>query len=339
MSAYAVMKERRPSIKDVAQKANVSIATVSHVLNKTRFVSEETTQRVMEALSEVNYQSNAVAKALRQNKTYTIGVIIPDIVNPFFSNLVNYIEMELNKYGYNVILCHSRDNLEQEMKCVSKLNSWSVDGIIIAPASPDHDYAELRSRETQCPVVFVDRQPNTSDYNGVFFDIHHVFEEATTALIAAGHTRIGFIHGPIRFSTTGDRLNGYVSALTSHNIPVDHKLIFTADTSVAGGYHAISQLIESTDLNAVIVANSRMCLGAMRYLGEKNIKIPEDLAIIGFETTEWADIVQPALTSIRETVDEMGISAAKLMVKILCNPNCEKQQIYLAPYLTKKTSY
>ena len=333
------MKDRRPSIKDVAQKANVSIATVSHVLNKTRFVSEETTQRVMEALAEVNYQSNAVAKALRQNKTYTIGVIIPDIVNPFFSNLVNYVEMELNKYGYNVILCHSRDNLEQEMKCVSKLMSWPVDGIIIAPASPDYDYAELRNREDQCPIVFVDRQPNISDYNGVFFDIHHIFEEATSALIDAGHTKIGFIHGPIRFSTTGDRLNGYLSALAAHNVPVDQDLIVNLETSVAGGYRAIEHLMENTDLTAVIVANSRMCLGAMRYLGEKEIKIPQDLAIIGFETTEWADIVQPALTSIRETVDEMGIAAAKLMVKILRNPNCEKQQIYLAPYLTKKTSY
>ena len=152
-------------------------------------------------------------------------------------------------------------------------------------------------------------------------------------------TKIGFIHGPIRFSTTGDRLNGYLSALAAHNVPVDQDLIVNLETSVAGGYRAIEHLMENTDLTAVIVANSRMCLGAMRYLGEKEIKIPQDLAIIGFETTEWADIVQPALTSIRETVDEMGIAAAKLMVKILRNPNCEKQQIYLAPYLTKKTSY
>ena len=339
MSAFTVMKDRRPSIKDVAQKANVSIATVSHVLNKTRYVSDETTQRVMEALAEVNYQSNAVAKALRQNKTHTIGVIIPDIVNPFFSNLVNYIEMELNKYGYTVILCHSRDNLEQEKKCVSKLNSWSVDGIIIAPASPDYDYTELRNNEAQCPIVFVDRQPNITDYNGVFFDIHHVFEEATEALIAAGHTKIGFIHGPIRFRTTGDRLSGYMAALKAHSIPIDNDLILTADTIIAGGYHAIAQLVESTDMTAVIVANSRMCLGTMRYLGEKKIKIPSELAIIGFETTDWAEVVQPALTSIRETVDEMGISAARLMIKILRSPDSEKQQIYLTPYLTKKTSY
>ena len=339
MSAYTIMKERRPSIKDVAQKANVSIATVSHVLNKTRYVSDETTQRVMNAMVEVNYHSNAVAKALRQNKTHTVGVIIPDIVNPFFSNLVNYIEMELNKFGYTVILCHSRDNLEQELACVKKLNSWSVDGIIIAPASPDYDYAELREREAQCPIVFVDRQPNTSNYNGVFFDIYRIFEEATAKLIDAGHRKIGFVHGPIRFSTTGDRLRGYESALALNGIPVDQKVIFCADTSIAGGYRAMEQLMSNTDMTAVIVANSRMCLGAMRYLGEKQVRIPEDLAIIGFETTEWADIVQPALTSIRETVDEMGISAAKLMMKILRNPDCEKQQIYLNPYLTKKTSY
>lgn len=332
------MGNRRPSIKDVAQKANVSIATVSHVLNKTRYVSDEITQRVMDALAETNYQSNAIAKALRQNKTRTIGVIIPDIINPFFSNLVNFIETELNEYGYSVILCHSRDDLDREIACINKLRSWAVDGMIIAPASPTFDYSELE-RQGECPIVFVDRRPNMEEYDGVFFDLFHVFKNATEELLRAGHKKIGFIHGPVRFSTTGDRICGYTAALQEHNISVCDNLIVSGETTTNGGFSAMEKLASQKDMTAVIVANSKMSLGVMRYLGVHRVKIPDELAVIGFETAEWAEVLQPALTSIRETVNEMGVEAAKLMLEILQSAPHEKRQVYLTPYMTERSSY
>ncbi len=333
------MKNRRPTIKDVALKANVSIATVSHVLNKTRFVSDEITQRVLDALAETNYQSNSIAKALRKNKTFTIGIIIPDIINPFFSNLVNYIEMQLNEYGYSIILCHSRGDLTREIHCINKLNSWAVDGMIIAPASPDFDYSELEEREEQCPIIFVDRRPNMEHYDGVFFDLYNIFRYATEELIQAGHEKIGFIHGPIRFTTTRDRLRGYLDAVEKHKIPACEDFVVTNETTVDGGYRAIEHLVEETDITAVIVANNRMSLGAMKYFGEKKVAIPESMAVIGFEAAEWSEIVHPVLTSIRENVRDMGVEAAGLMLEILQTPQREKRQILLSPYLTARSSY
>ncbi len=332
------MKSQRLSIKDVAHKANVSIATVSHVLNKTRFVSDEVTQRVMDALAETNYKSNNIAKALRQNKTHTIGVIIPDIINPFFSNLVNYIEMELNEYGYNIILCHSRDDLTREIESINKLNSWAVDGMIIAPASPDFDYSELKM-DRPCPIVFADRRPNMKNYSGVFFDLHNIFQRATEELILAGHEKIGCILGTIRFSTTHDRVKGYREAIEKHGLPVREDYIIITETTVESGYHAIERLIKETDITAVIVANSRMSIGVIKYLNQQQIAIPESMAVIGFEAAEWGEIIQPPLTSIRETVGDMGVAIARLMLDILQNPEQEERQIQLEPYLTARSSY
>lgn len=332
------MNNRRASIKDVAKLAGVSTATVSHVLNKTRFVSEEVTGKVLSALKETGYQSNHIARALRRNKTFTIGVIIPDIINPFFSNLINNIELTLNREGYNIILCHSRDDLTRELENFRTLRSLAVDGIIVAPASPTFDYASL-DVYGQTPVVFVDRRPNLPEYSGVFYNSYDICRYAIKELIHSGHRRIGCMLGEIRFSATHDRLKGYIEALERSGIPVREEYILTAPTTVESGYQNMELLLKNTDVTSVFVANSRMCIGAMRYLNEQRIPVPGKIAMIGFAAGEWAEISSPPLTTVREPISDMGIATANLLLERLKDPAGQPKQIQLDAYLTRRSSY
>lgn len=332
------MGNARATIKDVARMANVSTATVSHVLNNTRFVSPEVKQRVMGALEETNYSFNNVARALRSSKTNNIGVIIPDITNPFFAHVVKYLEVVLNQQGYNILLCHSRNDPEKEMEQLESMRSGLVDGVIIAPASSTFDYSTLPISK-QCPMIFIDRRPMMKKYNGVFCNIRDVTQYAIEQLILAGHTRIACMLGQIRFSITYDRKKGYLDALEKHNIPVRQELILSGPTTAESGYEMMEYIMRATDATAVFAANGKLSLGAMHYLNEHDIAVPGRMAIIGLAAYEWSSVTRPALTSVLEPLKEMGLAAANLLLELIREPERPEEQIVLDAYLTKRTSY
>ncbi len=328
----------RPTVKDVAKLANVSIATVSHVINGTRYVSPEVTEKVQTAMREINYIYNNAARSLRSNKTNTIGIIIPNIANPFFANTVNSIETVLNQNGYKILLCHSSDNQEKEMEQLESFGDGRVDGVILSPASPRLDYSQLPIFQ-KVPFVFFDRRPHMSQYCGAFINMYDATKYAVEQLVLAGHTKIGLIIGIARFSTTSDRRRGYEDALQKNGISILENLILTCPTTEQNGYERMRHLIQNTDCTAVFVANNLLSLGAMRYLREAKVEVPKRISVIGLASKDWVGVTQPPLTTIHEPLEDLGTTTAELMLQRLNGEDIQNKQITLPAFLSERTSY
>lgn len=332
------MQNRKATIKDVAQMAGVSIATVSHVLNKTRYVSPETQLRVLDVIEKIGYVYNNAGRMLRNNRTQLVGVIVPDIANSFFSITFKKIESILNRNGYKMLLCHSGDDPEKERQQLLSFGAGRVDGILLAPASPTFDYSTLPMYQ-EYPFVFFDREPKMAEYCGVFFNLHDAVQTATEELINAGHRRIACILGITRFSTTMFRLKGFQDALIKHNLPVDENLIFSCPTTRTEGYQKMKQILEQTDCTAVVCLNAFQAKGAVHYLNENNIDIPGRMSIITVASSDWYEMTRPMLTAIVSPVDELGEKAADLMLRRLNGEDVNNKRFYLNAPLTKRSSY
>lgn len=332
------MNNSRATVKDVAKCAGVSIATVSHVINNTRYVSPEMREKVEKAMLDMNYVPNHTARALRSDRTNTVGVVIPDVTNPFFASVVKALEEMLNQRGYSMLLCHSGDNHGKEMKQLEILHAFRVDGIIIAPASTTFDYSTT-AVYSRCPMVFIDRKPNMSAFSGVFINFHDVVQSAVEQLIQAGHTSIGCMVGYIRFSTTKDRQQGYLDALTKHQIPIRQELIISGPTTEECGYEYMRYFLEKTDVTAVFTANRHMSLGAVRCLNEMNIVVPDQMGIIGLAVKNEIALTRPTLTTVYTPEADIGVSAAELLLRRIGGEQLENERIILDGCITPRSSY
>ncbi len=219
------------SMKDVAQRAGVSTATVSHAINKTRFVRAETKKKVLKVMKDLNYYPNFAARSLRTRKSNIIGLLVPDISNFFFISIAKGVESTLKKYGYNLIFSNSNENLENEIEQIKIYNTQLVDGLIVAPVSADHTFLnELFSG--YYPVVFIDRKPKGYKGDCVLGNNTKGAYDAVSMLIKKGHTKIGIITGLPGLTTTEERLNGYKKALTDHGLKINKNLIKVGDFRV-----------------------------------------------------------------------------------------------------------
>lgn len=304
------------SMKDVAEKAGVSIATVSHVINGTRFVKKETKQKVLNAMEELNYYPNYIARSLRSQKSNTIGLLVSNISNFFFTGVAEGIENTLRNYGYNLILGNSDEKLENEKKQLKVFNAQMVDGLIMAPTVYDYDYSGKLFKNVNCPVVIFDCKPLAYKGDCVLVDNVKGAYEAVSFLIDKGHRKIGIVAGGLHLTTSIERLDGYKKALLDHGLQVDDSLIkIGKNTRYNTGYYLAKELIEETEVTALFVINNLMTIGVIEFLKENNIKIPEELAIIGFDDYKWASITAPPLTVVKQPVDEIGKKAAELVLK------------------------
>ena len=301
-------------IKDVAQISGVSIATVSHVINGTRFVSEETKQKVEDAMRELRYVPNSIARSLRTNKSRTVGLLVPDISNFYFTDIAESIESVLREHGYNLLLCNTGENLSIEKKQIAVMNSQLVSGMIIAPTDGTFDYRSLMA-EAYFPMVMIDRRPSTLQSDTVTIDGCSAMSEAVEHLLEKKHKRIAYITGREGISTTVDRLNDFREALSTRGIEVDPSLIRYGDSSLRSGYPLMEQLLDETEATAVVISNNMMTVSAMRCLIDRHIDIPGGMAVIGFDDYNWATITNPPLSMIRQPTSEIGIRAAELILE------------------------
>lgn len=332
------MINSRATVKDVAKCAGVSIATVSHVINNTRYVSPQMRAKVEQAMKVTNYVPNHTARALRSDKTNTIGVVIPDVTNPFFATVVKALEGVLSQRGYSMLLCHSGDEYEKELKQLEILHAFRVDGIIIAPSSTTFDYS-MTAVYGRCPMVFIDRKPKMPVYSGVFINFHDIVQNAVEQLIQSGHSSIGFMIGYLRFSTTEDRQQGYLDALKKHNIPIDQNFIVSGPTTESAGYEYMRYFLEKTDVTAVFVANRLMSLGAVRCLNELGVDIPSQMGIICLAVQNEIALSRPALTTVYTPEVDIGISAANLLLRRIRGEKLEDEKIILDGCMTARSSY
>ena len=291
-----MIKNLTASIKDVAVKSGVSVATVSHVINNTRFVSEETRTKILAAMEELKYVPNSMARSLRTNKTNTVALLIPDISNFFFTEVAEAIEGVLSEKGYSLFLCNTGESISIEKKQIMLMSSQLVSGIIIAPTSREFDYRSMFT-DIKYPIVFIDRKTYKLQADVVMVDGKTATYNAVSSLIKKGHKRIGYIAGRDGLSTTDERLSGYLEAIEQNGIPLDESLIKRGDSKHESGYQLTEELIK-TDATAIFVSNNLMAVGAMKCLSNNNISIPKRMAIIGFDDYNWATITNPPLSTI-----------------------------------------
>lgn len=325
---------------DVAKLAGVSSATVSHVVNNgPRNVSPETRAKVLQAIRELGYKPNAVARNLRRQRTSTLGLIIPDTFNPYFAEVARGIEAVAFENGYIVVLCHSHYNLEREIRYIDVLSEERVAGVIWVPATYD-DMPAKRLLEYQIPLVILDRSIGRRDVLSVVADNFRGGYIATEHLISLGHRRIGCITRPVGLDHSNERIRGYQAALSDHNLPVDESLLVSGGYKFEDGRRAAMELIDcQPPPTALFAYNDIMAIGAMHAAKERGLRIPEHLSIVGFDDIPGAAFTFPPLTSVCQPKLEMGRLSAELLIdSISSQTKIEEAQVKMDVRLVVRQS-
>jgi len=301
------------TIHDVAEEAGVSVATVSHVINETRYVSPELTKKVKQAMDKLGYQRNSVARSLKTQKTHTIGLIVSDITNPFFSQLLRGVEKIATSESYTLIICNTDETLEKEELYLDVMKQNQVDGFIIAPTGKND--GKLRSfLEQDLPFVFVDRKIDNISAPSVLSENVKGAKRATEHLLEENHTRIGIVSGLDSVTTTRERIRGHVEALEKHGITFEESLLKRGNSQVQGGFDAARRLLKMEEPpTAIFSTNNLMTIGVMQFLKKEGIKCPTDIAVVSFDDFEWSNAFEPTLTTVAQAPHEIGSKAAEIL--------------------------
>ncbi|MEG0973497.1 MAG: LacI family DNA-binding transcriptional regulator [Comamonas sp.] len=303
------------SIKDVARMAGVSATTVSHVLNKTRAVHVGTQARVMTAVRSLGYVPSAVARSLKMNVTHTIGMLVPNNSNPYFAELVRAVEDACFAAGYALLLCNTDDNVDRQQVYLEVLSQKRVDGVIVASTSDDATMS-LHLSQTAIPMVLIDRAIAGLDRPCVQTDHVQGGMLATQHLLTLGHQRIACIGGPEQLHSSEQRVCGWRQAL--EQVGLSTHLLAYGDFTVNGGYLAMLGLLREAPANrptAVLACNDLMAMGALRAAHECDLRVPQDVAVVGYDDIELASYTHPALTTIAQPVTAMAHQALALLLE------------------------
>jgi len=305
----------KASITDVAKKSGVSTTTVSRVLREYPGVRKKTRRKVLEAISELKYEVNAVARNLRQRKTNSIGVIVGNVLSPFYSIIAKTVEDIANKWGYSTILCNGDEDSEKELRYLKILKSNRVDGIILAPTGKNSHYINWMI-DSGVKIVLLDRLIKGTDCDAVLVDNENGSYKAVKYLIEQGYQKIGIINGYLDRTTGRERLNGYLRALKEADISPDDNLIKIGNFKEDSGIKLTKELLENSNRpQAIFATNMDMTLGAVITIKKMSINIPDELGIIGFDDPEWASIVSPPLTVVSQPTYALASTAAELLIK------------------------
>lgn len=325
------------TMKDVAKEAGVSIATVSRFINGER-VSKKTQKRITKAIEILGYQPNQVARSLKTNRTMTVGFVVADF-GPFFMEVAKSIEEVLNKYGYNLIVCNSDEDLEREQKRVKMLCQKQVDGLIIVPTSSEANYLS-KVQQMGIPIILVDRLVKNLKADCVLVDNVNGAYKAVEHLVTQGYKRIGLINGRQEVTTGEERYKGYLRVLEDYHLKVDEKLIKTGNFTNESGYELMKELMKLPEPpEAVFVANYYMTIGAMMAIKEMDLKVPEDIALVGFDDMELTQLTTPPLTAVVQPMHKIGKAVAELLYKRISNNNENFPELYrLKPKLLVRGS-
>jgi DNA-binding LacI/PurR family transcriptional regulator len=337
--AAAARPRRSPAtIRDVAKRAGVSMATVSRAFSNSDMVREELVQRVLEAARDLSYQPSRAARTLRAGTSQTVGVVIPDLQNPFFTAVVRGLDRVLRQAGYSLLLGNSDEDPAREEELLLTLRAEGVAGIIFVPINAGTStYQTLL--DSHRPIVAVDRLPMRLKVDLVTVANALGARTAVEHLLARGHRRVAFLGGPSKHSTAVERESGYVAALEAAGLRPQARLIYRGDFSEAGGYQGIQELWRGRHPpTAVFIANNLMTLGGLRALHERGLRIPGDVALVGFDDMPWAASLNPPLTAIAQPELEIGRSAGELLLARIADPDRSVRHVVLEPRLVVRAS-
>ncbi len=316
-------------MRDVAERAGVSVTSVSHVINETRPVSYELRERVLAAMEELGYQPNRLARSLRSGKTQIIGTIVPDSADPFFAEVARGIEDTAFENGYSLILCNSDRNLGKEAFYTNVLVEKQVDGILFLAAGVSTERI-LDLQQRGMPVVVVDRELPAANVDSVVTDNAGGGWAATRHLIDLGHQCIGHIAGPSDLRLSEYRSTGYCKALEEAGIAADGNQIVRGAFDFESGYRAACQLLANDKRpTAIFACNDIMAIGAICAAAELDLRVPEDLSVVGYDDIPLASYSNPPLTTVAQPIYDMGVMAASMLLERLHDPGGTARQLVL----------
>jgi LacI family transcriptional regulator len=331
-----------PSIREVAERAGVSLGTVSNVLNHPEIVAEETRLRVQRTIEELGFVRNGSARQLRAGRSLYIGLVVLDVANPFFTEVARGVEDAANEAGYVVILCNSDDSSEREARYLHVLEEQRARGLLITPVLDDPSYLE-RLRRRGISVVLLDRPSRSPDLCSVAVDDVRGGELAIEHLLAQGHERIAFVNGPLSIRQCADRLEGVERAVrAAGGDPAQVVLrITTPFLNAREGERAVEQILSVNERPAAIFcANDLLALGVMRGLTRRGFAIPRDFALVGYDDVDFAGMLSTPLTSVRQPKYQLGRSAAELLLDEAGNPatHAHRQITYQPELIVRESS-
>jgi LacI family transcriptional regulator len=327
------------TIKDIARLANVSTTTISRLLNdKTEGMSEDTRKRIHDIIKENNYQPSSIARGLVTKKTRTIGLIIPDISNPFFPDIVRGAEDEASKRGYNVFLCNSDYKEDKEAEYINVLKEKCVDGIIFTGNSIK-TYGYLSDLvDSSIPAIMMNSYKKTQNSYGVYFDNYKGGYIAAEHLVKCGHKRIGCITGPIDIKSSQDRLKGYKDVLIENGIEIDEGIIFEGQYDVINGEVSSNKLLKDKSISAIFACSDLIAYGVYKTAYSMGLKIPEDISIIGFDDIKFSSIIHPCLTTVKQPSIAMGLTAVDMLINLIEGKKLKRKNVDFNPELIIRDS-
>jgi LacI family transcriptional regulator len=289
------------------------VATVSAVINSTAVVSEKRAQKVREAMEALDYHPDQVARSLRTGRSRVVGMIVPDITNPFYPEVILGVEDAARKAGYSVILCNSNEDPAQEKRHLNELFARRVDGVLIACSDLQHAYDRLLRR--RFPLVFFDRVPDGVKADAVSTDNVEAGYIATRHLIDLGHEKIAMVTGSPYLSTHTARLEGFRKAMQQAHLPIRAEYLYTGNLQIEGGYAAGLQFLKLPDPpTAIFSSNNRTLLGLVRAIGELGVPCPDEISVVGFDDFAWTENFNPKLTTVVQPTFEMGSRAMDILL-------------------------
>jgi LacI family transcriptional regulator, fructose operon transcriptional repressor len=324
-------------IKDVADAAGVSTATVSRVLANKPHVRQEVKARVMKVVKKLNYSPNRVARSLRSQKSTIIGLIVSDIENPFFQQVSRAVEDAAHEQGYSVMLCNNDEDPDKEQRYLHLIRDENLAGIILSPTRQTADNFSATS-ELNIPMVVFDRRVSNAEVDNIIIDNVQASQTITTHLIEHGYRRIGAIFG-IGSTTGRERREGFVQALKAHDLQPSSDLVKYANPREDDGFNTTLKLLQLPEPpEAILTSNSLLAAGALRALRESKKATPEEVAFASFDETTWAKLVTPALTVIEQPTYEIGRTATELLIKRIQDPSRSTREVTLKGRLIVRQS-
>jgi len=325
------------TIYDVAERAKVSIATVSKVINSTGRISEATSQRVREVMKELNYKPSMVASALTSKKTGTIGLLIPDVSNPYFSEACRRIEDWCRKSGYGVTICNTDNNDEKTVEYIELLEQKGIDGLIISSTVQYKKEVIQDLLKKKMPLVLFSTMIGHLDTNAVTVNGYSGAHKAVEHLIHQGCQKIAFI-GEEEWRS-GGRMRGYCDTLVEYGLSLDEDCIKHVNSTISAGKVAIGEILDSgKKIDGVFAFNDVLAVGALKEVQARKISVPNEIKIVGFDNTLLSEITTPTLSTVAQPIDEMAQKAVQLVIESIKNPNARNIKIEITPELITRES-
>lgn len=326
------------TIKDVANHAQVSPATVSRVINDQPHVAEHIRERVLQAITDLNYRPNRTAQRLRAANSHLMGVILSDIKNPFYTLVLSGVENILAHKGLSVLICNSNTDQARENDFIRLMLAEGVAGLIVAPTQETSEVL-AEAVKNGLPLVIIDRRMTRPKTDIVLADNQNGAQLAIQHLLQLGHRRIAIVNGPQHLTSGRERYAGFLEAMAEAGAVVDDRLVRFGDYQLDSGYTLTRDLLsQSKPPSALFIANNLMTIGALNAIHELGVRIPTDIAVIGFDDLPWAASLNPPLTTVGQPAFDIGVHAAELLLNRMEFPNRPARTVVLGTELIQRAS-